>query len=158
MLSNRKIGVLQLFKSLKGVWKLCRRWGTHGHMQGIACFQTWGQEEALYYQERGSATFGNSKRRLSAYQAYTYVYEKSTISVYFGNQGQEQLTGLLHTLQFHSTKNPTQSIVATGTHTCANDTYCACYTFVDQRHFQLTYQVQGPCKDYVIQTYFSKVV
>ena len=147
--------MLQLFKHLRGVWKLERRLGVQGHMQGTARFQTW-STGVLYYQEQGNITFGNSKP-ISAYRAYAYVYDQGTISVYFWNQEQRQPAGLLHTLQFHSPKTTSQALVATGTHGCTDDVYKARYTFLSHQYFRLTYQVQGPNKDYTIQTHFSKV-
>ncbi len=153
--SNHKSAMLQLFKHLRGVWKLQRRLGTQGHMHGMACFQPWGPE-VLYYQEKGTATFGNGKV-LPAYRTYAYVYEQGIIAVHFWDQAQRQPAGLLHTLQFHSAQTTSQALVATGTHWCSDDIYKACYTFVNDNHFQLTYQVQGPQKDYTIQTHFSKV-
>lgn len=145
---------LQLFNNLRGIWKLNRRLGTQGYMQGMARFQAW-RQGVLYYQEQGNATFGNSKA-LPAYRAYAYVYDQGTIAVHFWNQEQRQPAGLLHTLHFCSIKTPSQATVATGTHKCADDVYEARYTFVSQKYFQLTYQVQGPHKDYTIQTYFSR--
>ena len=148
--------MLQLFKQLQGVWKLKRCLGTQGHMQGIAHFQTW-REGVLYYQEQGSATFGSSKALL-AYRAYAYVYDQGTIAVHFWDKERKQPAGLLHTLNFQSTKTTSQVLVATGTHKCTDDVYKACYTFVSQKNFQLTYQVQGPHKDYTIQTCFSREI
>jgi hypothetical protein len=148
--------MLQLFNHLQGVWQLKRRLGTQGHMQGMARFQTW-KEGVLYYQEQGSATFGSSKALL-AYRAYAYVYDQGTIAVHFWDKVQKQPAGLLHTLYFQSAKTISQVLVATGTHKCADDVYKAHYTFVSQKHFQLTYKVQGPHKNYTIQTYFRREI
>jgi Family of unknown function (DUF6314) len=147
--------MLQLFKQLRGVWKIERRLGTQGHMKGIAYFQPWGKG-VLHYQEQGSTTLGNGKA-LASYRAYAYVYDQGNIAVHFWDQQQRQPAGLLHTLQFHSTETTGQTLVATGTHRCTDDVYQACYTFVHHQHFRLTYQVQGPRKDYTIQTHFSRV-
>jgi hypothetical protein len=124
-------------------------------MQGTARFQTW-STGVLHYQEHGRATFGNNQA-LSAYRAYAYVYDQGTIAVHFWNQEQRRPAGLLHTLQFHSTKTTSQALIATGTHRCTDDVYKACYTFVNHQYFQLTYQVRGPHKDYTIQTHFGKI-
>jgi Family of unknown function (DUF6314) len=147
---------LQLFKRLQGVWSLNRRLGIQGHMQGMALFKAW-REGVLYYREQGSVTFGRSKA-FSAYRAYAYVYDQGTIAVHFWDSAREQPAGLLYTLHFQSTPNASQVLVATGIHGCANDVYKARYTFVSHEHFQLTHQVQGPHKNYTIQTYFSKTI
>jgi hypothetical protein len=154
--THHNTAILQLFEHLRGVWKLKRRLGTQGHMQGMARFQTWGQG-VLHYQEQGRATFGNNQV-LPAYRVYAYVCDQGTIAVHFWDQERRQPAGLLHTLRFHSTKTTSQVLLATGTHGCADDVYKACYTFVNHQYFQLTYQVQGPHKDYTIQTHFSKVI
>lgn len=149
-------GILQLFESLKGVWELYRHWdGIQGYMQGMAFFQP-RASGVLSYQEQGRATFRKDKTFL-AYRTYTYVYEQDTIAVYLGDREQKQPARLLHTLQFHSARAVNTPLVATGTHVCADDVYRACYTFVSSQHFQLTYQVHGPRKDYTIQTSFNKV-
>jgi hypothetical protein len=152
---NQKGAMLQLFTHLSGTWELTRRLGTQGHMQGMAYFQPWGPE-VLYYQEKGTATFGNGKA-LPAYRKYAYVYARGTIAVHFWDQAKEQPAGLLHTLQCHGAQATSQTLIATGTHWCSDDVYKACYTFINNKHFQLTYQVHGPHKNYAIQTYFSKV-
>jgi Family of unknown function (DUF6314) len=154
MPNHRDTTVLQLFKHLQGVWKLKRRLGTQGYMQGVARFQT-RREGMLYYQEQGSATFGNGKT-FSAYRAYAYVYGQGTIAVHSWNSVHEQPAELLYTLYFQSANTTSQALVATGTHECVNDVYQAQYTFVSHKHFQLTYRVKGPHKDYVIQTHFSR--
>ena len=154
MLTHQKIEPLQLFNHLRGRWQLKRHLGAQGYMQGVACFQTWGQG-VLYYQEQGRVTLAKSKV-FAAYRAYAYVYDQGTIAVHFWNPTQKQPDGLLHTLQFKSLAG--QALVATGTHWCADDVYKACYTFVNPTQFQLTYQVQGPHKAYTIQTHFSKAI
>ena len=155
MLTNQKNATLQLFRGLRGIWKLKRHLGTQGYMQGRASFQPWGKE-VLYYQEQGWATFSNSKARY-AHRAYAYVYDQGTLAVYFWDQKYKQPAELLHTLQFHSPQPDRQTIMATGTHGCAEDIYRACYLFINPQQFQLTYQVQGPHKDYTIASHFSKV-
>ena len=146
----------KLFTHLTGVWEFRRRLGTQGHMRGIALFRPW-QNGVLHYQEQGNAAFGNS-RPFPAYRAYAYVYNQETIAVYFWDQAQQQPAELLHTLQFHCTKSTNQTLMATGTHECAEDVYKAQYIFVNHKYFQLTYQVHGPKKNYAIQTHFSKVM
>jgi hypothetical protein len=145
---------LQLFNHLQGVWELKRRLGTQGHMQGMAFFTTW-REGVLYYQEQGSIVLGSSKA-FSAYRAYAYVYYQGTIAVHFWDSAREQPARLLHTLHFQSTHHTSQVLVATGAHECASDVYKAHYAFLSPEDFQLTYQVQGPRKNYTIQTYFSR--
>ena len=156
MLTNQKTAALRLFKHLQGSWQLKRRLGDQGYMQGIACFQPWGKG-VLYYQEQGRATLGNSKA-FPTHRTYAYVYDQGTIAVHFGDQKHKQPAGLLHTLQFHASEPVGQALVATGTHWCADDIYRACYLFVNPQQFQLTYQVQGPYKDYSIQAHFSKAM
>jgi Family of unknown function (DUF6314) len=146
---------LNLFKHLQGVWRLQRRLDTQGYMQGIAIFKTW-RAGVLYYQEQGSVIAFGSSKMFAAYRAYAYVYDQGTIAVHFWDSAREQPAELLHTLHFQSTHDTSQTLVATGTHGCANDIYRARYVFVSREHFQLTYQVQGPRKSYTIQTYFSK--
>jgi Family of unknown function (DUF6314) len=124
-------------------------------MQGIAIFKTWGAG-VLCYQEQGSVIAFGSSKTFSAYRAYAYVYDQGTIAVHFWDGAREQPAGLLHTLHFQSTHDTSQTLVATGTHECADDVYKARYVFASCEHFRSIYQVQGPRKNYTIQTYFSK--
>ena len=148
--------MLTLFKYLPGVWMLRRRLGTLGSMKGMAYFQPYG-ENRLHYQEQGDATFGQGKV-FSAYRMYVYMYKKKKMKVYCWDQREKKPTRLLHTLHFYHVEPTSHTLVATGTHRCADDVYKARYTFFSNNHFQLIYQVQGPRKDYVIQTHFRKII
>lgn len=154
MLTHRNTVIQRLLRHLQGVWKLKRRLGTQGHMHGVAHFQTW-KEGVLHYQEQGYADFGSGKP-FFAYRAYAYVYDQGTVAVHFWDRERKQPAGLLHTLHFQNAKHGGQILAATGTHQCVNDVYKARYTFVSPAHFQLIYRVQGPHKDYTMQTHFSK--
>lgn len=124
-------------------------------MQGVASFQPCG-EGVLHYQEQGKVIFEN-KQAFSSYREYAYVYDQGAIAVHFWDQKYKQPSRLLHTLQFHSSKLGSQALVATGTHGCADDLYHAHYLFINPQQFRLTYQVQGPRKDYVLTSHFRKV-
>lgn len=155
MPAGLKLTVLALFESLEGTWKLQRELGEQGNMQGIACFQPCG-EGVLHYQEQGKATFNSNS--FSSCREYAYVCKQGAIAVHFWDQKHRQPAGLLHKLHFHDAKAGIQALMAAGTHECANDLYKAHYLFINPQQFQLTYQVQGPRKDYTLTSYFSKVM
>ena len=147
--------MIQLFEELSGIWELQRHLGEQGHMKGVASFQPCG-EGVLHYQEKGKATFKHSQT-FSSYREYAYVYNQGTIAVHFWDQKHKQPARLLHTLQFHSSKVDSQELVGTGTHGCADDLYHAHYLFMNPQQFRLTYQVQGPRKDYTLTSHFRKI-
>lgn len=148
--------ILQLFESLRGTWQLQRHLGTQGHMQGVAYFRPYG-EGILHYQEEGKATLGPGNT-FAAHREYAYVYDQGTIAVCFWDKKQQQPARLLHPLQFYIPQATDPPLMATGTHKCADDRYQAHYRFVNPKQFRLTYQVKGPRKDYVLTSYFSKMM
>ena len=152
--TKQKTAMWRLFDGLQGVWKLERRWGVRGYMQGFASFQPRAQG-VLYYQELGWATFGNGKV-LRASRAYAYVYDRGTVAVHFWDPERRRPAGLLHTLRLYAYCATSQRLVATGAHRCAADTYVARYVFVTPERFRLTYQVLGPRKRYTIVSHCSK--
>ena len=154
-MNHQKDTRLQLFNNLRGVWKLERHLGEQGHMQGTARFQIHGPN-LLFYQEKGNITLKRHKV-IPASCTYAYVYNRGNIAIHFWDWKRKEPAGLLHTLQFHRPPTTHLMLMATGTYACINDVYKAHYTFISYKFFQLIYQVQGPSKDYTIQTHFIKV-
>ena len=154
MPTDSAIEVVKIFEQLEGGWEFTRQLGMQGTMEGVARFQP-KESGVLHYQEQGTITFANGKVCF-AHRAYGYVYSQGAMAVHFWDPTRKQPGALLHQLQFCSTRAADQPLKATGIHHCARDVYEAHYWFMNAQQFQLTYQVQGPKKDYTIQTDFSR--
>ena len=151
-----KATIAPLFNGLGGSWRLQRELGQAGTMEGIAHFRAWAPG-VWHYEEQGRADWGGSQRT-SVYRAYAYLYDAKagTMAVHFWQDPQGP-AGLLHVLQFRKRLSDSDVLVAAGRHQCGEDTYKACYRFFTADRFQLTYGVQGPRKDYVLQTQFERM-
>lgn len=147
--------ILRLFNDLRGSWRVQRKLGDVGTMQGVAHFSAWAPG-VWHYEEKGWAAWGRS-RRTPVQRAYAYLYNDGAIAVHFWDSAAHRPGGLLHALQFESQPD-TDAWVAVGCHRCGQDTYQAMYRFCLPAHFQLTYWVRGPRKHYVLQTQLERIV
>ncbi len=143
--------ISQLFQMLLGTWRLERTLGRQGNMQGTAKFQKTNRANLYHYQEVGTISLEKGKQ-LSAYREYAYIYQDHQIMVHFWDPIQKQPGKLLHTLQFIQPFPQPYPIHAYNTHICKLDRYQAHYVFDNDHAFQLHYTVNGPCKDFTIQT------
>lgn len=149
-----RIAVKKLFQRLLGTWHIQRLLGQVGIMEGVAHFRAW-SPEVWHYQERGIADW-KAQKKISVYREYAYLCQEDTIAVHFWDPKLQQPAKLLHTLSFGEEVTSRGVRVAHGMHQCGEDTYKACYRFFTQDHFELTYQVEGPRKDYKLQTVFRR--
>ncbi len=89
---------------------------------------------------------------LEATREYFYRYTNDQISVFFNQTPQK----LFYTLAFPAEIGKTEINQATGDHLCIADNYKALYEFISSNCFKLTYDVQGPQKDYRIHNLFIR--
>jgi hypothetical protein len=138
--------VSRIFCSLEGTWKLSRIIPNQGSVEGVAHFKKDpSYPDILFYREEGVFTFSDGNQYAIS-QEYEYRYSKEKISVYFVRDRDR----LLHYLEF------TEPNKASGMHLCGCDIYFATYEFKLPSEFELMYDVQGPKKNYRIQTVFEK--
>jgi Family of unknown function (DUF6314) len=135
---------LNLFRSLKGKWKLSKKITNFRDgnevviFNGTAVFE--GEENSYKYFEDGKI---NGKHRV--YQRYIYVYSPrlDKIEVYFSSGN------LFHSLDIENNRS------ASGEHVCISDYYSVKYDFSGYPIFKIFYTVSGPEKHYVSCSTYS---
>jgi hypothetical protein len=143
-----------IFHSLEGLWKFDRLIKGHGHVKGLAKFQKISSIcPTLQYREDG-VFYDTNGKNFKTFRDYFYQLQEEKISVYFA----ENPKRLMHTLTFN-TSNPTTSfLVAKATHLCSCDTYDAIYRFDLPSRFVLSHFVNGPHKNYTLETTFERLL
>lgn len=145
MEQNKNIENGAIFQVLKGTWNFDRAIAGHGGMKGMARFLHTAPE-TLDYDESGiHAARGGT---VDFYQSYIYVQQDGGISVTF-KDGRP-----FHRLQFG--RSPQNLLTATAVHFCGDDVYNGQYVFHDNDNFSLRWDVQGPRKDYIIETNYVR--
>ena len=147
----------KIFEMMAGVWKINRRilnsQSKFTRGDGIATFKMKENDEnAMLYREE--LTLYAHFDKISASKEYIFRYkEDDTISVYFNEKPER----FFYTLNFPQLETGKSNInVAGGEHLCGNDLYLAEYVFVDYNQFQLSYQVNGPQKNYRLVTLYDR--
>lgn len=149
----------QIFENLIGIWSIKRVLGSYGTAEGQAKFTLKNQipeipsgEQTLIidYREDLHVKYDNDlgpNIESTAYKEYVYLYDivRDKIIKKFTNGN------LFYELSMDFDKQ-----TAHGDHLCDKDMYKALYSFTGPRNFVLTYYVNGPKKDYVIETEFTK--
>ena len=135
---------------LEGDWRIDRKIKSFGSFSGSAAFTKKGQSSYLY-QESGMLTRETDRYQMQAFQEYIYKLgeNRDSLSIYFVTD-----LRLFLELIFEPSSN-SETVIAKGHHLCINDHYHACFEFSKNR-FDITYDVQGPGKDYKIVSSFSK--
>lgn len=162
---NKMQSTKQIFENFIGVWSIKRILGNYGTAEGIAKFtlhnhqneastndSSNGKTLVIDYREDVQVKYANDlgpNVENTAYKEYVYLYEtaRDKIIKKFTNGN------LFYELTIDFDKE-----TALGDHLCEKDMYKAVYTFAHPRSFTLTYYVNGPQKDYLIETEFTKQV
>lgn len=150
-----------IFKRLVGIWSFRRAISSQksfapcGVVEGTVSFTPVDDDaQELRYKEEG--VFKNSiGQELKIQKEYYYSYnERRGIEKYFSEDGRK--AGLFYALKFN-----VEQTKAIGNHLCNQDTYEASYDFHNVEkvsEIYLTYKVNGPKKDDVINTTFRKII
>lgn len=160
----------QIFDNLIGIWSIKRILGNFGTAEGTAKFTLQNNNETtsnattsdentlvINYREDLIVKYDNnvSSQQLSpnvensAYKEYVYLYDMARDKII-----KKFTTGNL----FYELSIDFEKQIANGDHLCEKDFYKASYDFIDPENFVLTYFVNGPKKDYLIKTEFTKQV
>ncbi len=137
-----QINIEAIFNDFEGAWHLHRTITPGGTFKGQAVFQKINGGDLLY-KEQGSLTL-ESGEILEPFKTYLYKLEDGRIHVYFAD-GPEN--GKLF-----------QRIGEDGRteHLCGEDFYKSLYKFNLPDHFTIAHEVEGPRKDYVSESVFSR--
>ncbi|KAK5169071.1 uncharacterized protein LTR77_006380 [Saxophila tyrrhenica] len=180
---SRERPVAELFRSLRGSWKLKRTLnsappGLSGVFEGTATFTPRKSAAAsvkaeLLYFEKGQLKT-DTGLTFSANRKYIYRYnaDEDKISAWFvkeatkDNHGAEEVDYLFHDLEIEQGKNVWSG---RGEHLCNLDMYWAYYEFrlptsnddsdedEDMEVFGVRYKVKGPDKNYTSDTAYQRI-
>jgi len=143
-----------ILTQLKGSWTLQRTLSEQGNVHGIAHFKQVGTN-LLHYREEGIFThLNNNTNKIEREYFYYYDIESDKIRVYFAHV--DKPGELLHELGFMAINEKTTTVTATALHKCRADIYKATYNFYGPDQFKLIYIVQGPAKNYISETLFTR--
>ena len=172
----------KVFNIFNGMWAFTRKIPDYGQMKGIACFESIDTNE-LAYRESGLFIFDNGNT-CEAHREYIYRLNKKSnqIEVYF-IENNSNFNRLFHTLEFENEINTSnfeveeeeeednevrissllieqqnkQFLSAKGLHEYCNDIYKIKYEVFKDNEFKIIYTVNGPAKNYVSETCFTKI-
>ncbi len=176
---SREKPAAEIFKSLRGTWKLKRSLNSvlpgfpSGLFEGTATFtprkpSAHSIKAELLYSEKGELKT-DTGLTLKANRKYVYRYnlDEDKISAWFvkeatkQNDGAEEVDYLFHDLEIGNSKN---GWTGKGEHLCLKDMYWAYYEFrlpededEDMDVFGVRYKVKGPEKDYTSDTAYQRI-
>ena len=141
----------QVFTLLQGIWKFTRYVAHKKPSEelyegtGYAVLLKESEKE-LKYHERVTLKDMSTQSEIKGYRTYKYIYnsEKDEITKYF-DDGK-----LFYKIDVSDTN-------CSGKHLCIRDFYVAKYQFNNDNNFSLKYQVNGPQKDYTINTEYTRI-
>jgi hypothetical protein len=159
----------KVFNLLNGMWAISRKIPGYGQMKGIANFESTLNNNELKYKENGLFIFDNGNT-CEAHREYLYRLNKKNneIEVYF-IENDKNFDRLFHTLEFKNnieenkisslliTQQSQQFLSAKALHECSEDTYKIKYEIFKDNQFTIIYTVNGPTKNYVSETCFTKI-
>ncbi|KAK3052756.1 hypothetical protein LTR09_006239 [Extremus antarcticus] len=181
---SRERPVAEIFKSLRGSWRLKRTLissipgSLSGIFEGTATFTPRKSKVSTYKVELLYAEKGHLKTdtglTLSANRKYIYRYnfDEDKMSAWFVKEetkdkdGAEEVDYLFHDLEIKEGKN---GWVGNGEHLCNKDMYICHYEFrlpisededdedEDMDVFGVRYKVKGPEKDYTSDTAYQRI-
>ena len=167
--------IMRIFTALRGEWTLQRCLHSviptypSGSLRGKAKFKERPPTDPAYdleylYTEVGELITQQGSK-LAASRQYVYRYQESTdqISAWFVKpEDGSPVDYLFHTLGFDRLPDDghTGASLAHGHHSCVDDSYSAKYKFnfygVGNQEWEVEYTVNGPSKDYVAQSQYSR--
>lgn len=161
----------QIFENLVGIWSIKRILGNYGTAEGTAKFTPSNPNKtAANNLENRTENSSNENTLVIDYREDVHVKYDSSLGPNVENTAYKEYVYLYDTARDKIIKKFTNGNLfyelsidfdkqsAHGDHLCEKDMYKATYTFSSPRNFVLTYYVNGPQKDYLIETEFTKQV
>jgi hypothetical protein len=172
--SHARFVAAAVFRGMQGIWTLQRKIDTRrfgspcGTFIGSAHFHPRVPTDPNYsaeylYIENGTFIMDHGAS-FPATRRYIYRYNEATdrVTAWFVDEDGESVTTLFNTWEFEAPCAPYLGWVAKGHHWCDPDTYRNTCEFIFQgaalRRFDITYQVEGPNKDYSHQSWYARPV
>ena len=161
-----------VFRGMQGIWQLQRKIDSRhaassgGTFSGTANFHpripTSNTYSAEYlYIEEGTFTM-DTGYAFPATRRYIYRYNEiiDKITAWFVDEDGKTVGALFNTWEFYAPKDTFHGWMAKGHHWCDPDTYKNTCEFrfkgANIRRFGITYQVEGPNKDYAHESWYER--
>ncbi|MBD5772722.1 DUF6314 family protein [Marinomonas colpomeniae] len=140
-------GVLSYFL---GDWRIHRVISGFGEITGQAMFQLNNQNDKLLnYKEAVTLPSPSNNQKPNAFREYEYVMTDTGFDIFFSDGATKG--ELFLSFEF------IHASILTSHHLCIKDHYDAKFEFLSGDEFQLSFTVNGPKKDYSIQTCFTRL-
>ncbi|KAF2134097.1 nucleotide-binding domain-containing protein [Dothidotthia symphoricarpi CBS 119687] len=169
---NLKFVAAAVFRAMQGIWSLHRKIdsrsssGPGGIFSGTAHFHPRTPTDPAYtseylYIEEGTFTM-DTGYTFPATRRYIYRYNETTdkITAWFADEDGASVASLFNTWNFYAPGDKLHGWMAKGHHWCDPDTYKNTCEFrfkgVGLSKFCITYQVEGPRKDYSHESWYER--
>lgn len=142
-----------------GAWQFNRTMHTSdgvliGSAEGIAHFDEQASADHLHYHETGKLLLAADARVISFSKRFDYLLEAPhALHVFFADGPQAG-----ESYQHYQFDPQRYALLPVNTHICVADHYNGSYQLVDDDHFDLHTRIDGPHKDYVVLTQFSRAM
>jgi hypothetical protein len=133
-----------------GCWRIDRVISAFGEITGQATFQLNSQnDKILNYKEAVTLPSPSNNQKPNAFREYEYVMTDTGFDIFFSDGATKGELFLSFEFIYAS--------ILTSHHLCIKDHYDARFEFVSDDEFELDFTVNGPKKDYSIQTRFIRL-
>lgn len=146
-----------LYRYFKGQWRLRRSMlgvdaQAIGEASGQAEFTAAAEPSTLHYQESGRLRLVADQRVLSFSRRFDYRIDGADLHVAFADGMQAG-----QAYQSYRYDAAQAALLPLETHLCLLDRYDGRYVLIDADHFDLHTRIDGPHKDYLLHTRFSRI-
>jgi hypothetical protein len=122
-----------------------------GEADGAAEFLPVSDTTQLHYKESGQLRLTADQRVVAFSRRFDYTVAGDLVHVAFADGMQ---TGQAY--QSYRYDPVEQALLPVETHLCILDRYDGNYRLIDPDHFELRTRIDGPHKDYLVHTHFSR--
>lgn len=137
-----------VFDRLAGEWSLQRNIEGQATMSGVASFTLLETTGMLKYREEGRIRLADGKE-FDGHREYVFERSPGGFVVHFA----ETPPRLFHAIVI---VRDGDALAGSATHLCTPDTYDSSYRFLPDGSFTIRHVVQGPRKDYLSATVFTR--
>lgn len=146
-----------LYRYFQGHWHFSRSMlgvdaQAIGEADGKAEFLAAVQTSSLHYKESGQLRLVADERVVSFSRRFDYRIDNDVIHVAFADGMQAG-----QAYQSYRYDHAQKALLPLETHLCILDRYDGRYVLLDAVHFDLHTRIEGPQKDYLLHTRFSRV-
>lgn len=143
------IEATEVLEYFLGDWRVYRVISGFGEVTGQATFQLSSQSNRLLNYKEAMILPNSKEQKPNAFREYEYLMKDTGFDIFFSDG--ETKGELFLSFEF------IHASILTSHHLCIEDHYDARFEFVSNDKFELSFTVNGPKKDYSIQTCFIRL-